>query len=153
MKIFAELSCKDAIAIMVGKDKNLKYYKSLAIELGLHSRVIFTGPRTDVDNFFNISDIFLFPTHYEPFGNVILEAMNLNNAVFTSSQCGGGELLDKEFIMENSDDFSVVGKIDALLKDKDSLKRIKENNRKKSLQFSIEKNLEYTLNVIDEVIN
>jgi len=153
LKIFAELSCKDAIAIIVGKDKNMKYFKSLAINLGIESRAIFTGPRLDVENFFNISDIFLFPTHYEPFGNVILEAMNFNNAVFTTKQCGGGELLGKEFIMQNSEDFSVVVKIDALLKDDESLKRIQEDNRIKSQRYSIDKNLELTLNVIDEVIN
>ena len=153
LKIFAELSCKNAIGIIVGKDKNMKYFKTLAINLGIDSRAIFTGPRSDVDNFFNISDIFLFPTHYEPFGNVILEAMNFKNAVFTTNQCGGGELLGKEFIMQNSEDFSVVGKIDALLKDDKSLKRIQEDNRIKSQRYSIDKNLEHTLNVIDEVIN
>ena len=153
LKIFAALSSKKTISIMVGKEKNIKYFKSLAIKLSIDSRVIFTGPRVDVEDFYNISDIFLFPTHYEPFGNVILEAMNFGNVVFTSNQCGGGELLNKEFIMENSNDFSVVGKIDALLGNPSKLKTIQENNRKKSKQFSIEKNLELTLNVIDEVIN
>ena len=55
--------------------------------------------------------------------------------------------------MQNSEDFSVVGKIDALLKDDESLKRIQEDNRIKSQRYSIDKNLELTLNVIDEVIN
>lgn len=153
LQIFAALSNKKVMSLIVGKDKDMNYYSSLASELGVESRVIFTGSRLDVDDFFTISDIFLFPTHYEPFGNVILEAMNFNNAVYTTSQCGGGELLGKEFIMQNPYDLSIVDRIDELLVDDNSLKKIKQTNRKKSQEFSIEKNLELTLNIIDEVIN
>lgn len=153
LQIIAALSNKKVISIIIGKDKNMKYFKSLAIKLGIDSRVIFTGPREDVEDFYTISDIFLFPTHYEPFGNVILEAMNFSNVVFTSNQCGGGEILNKEYIMDNPNDFSVVGKIDSLLADRIRLKKNQENNRQISKQFSIEKNLELTLKIIDEVIN
>ena len=153
LNIIASLDNSDVISFIIGKEKKINFYKNITKQLGIESRVFFVGARNDVDDFYTISDIFLFPTHYEPFGNVILEAMNFNNAVFTTNQCGGGELLSKEFIMQNSEDFSVVGKIDALLKDDKSLKRIKEDNRIKSQRYSIDKNLELTLNVIDEVIN
>ena len=119
----------------------------------IDNKVIFTGPRTDVDDFFAVSDIFLFPSHYEPFGSVILEAMNMKNAVFTTRQCGGGEALDNYFIMESPTDFSIIPKIENLLEDKDKLKQIKEKNRLKSLEFSIENNLKKTLKVINEVID
>jgi len=153
LNILAALESREVIAFVVGKEKNIEYYKSLAQELGIASRVFFTGARLDVDDFYAVSDIFLFPTHYEPFGNVILEAMNMKNVVFTTRQCGASELLSQGFIMENPTDFSLVGKINKLLGNAQDLKAIKENNRIKSKQFSIEKNLEHTLNVIDEVIN
>jgi UDP-glucose:(heptosyl)LPS alpha-1,3-glucosyltransferase len=140
-------------AFVIGKEKNINYYQNLAKELCIQNQVIFTGPREDVDDFFTISDIFLFPTHYEPFGNVVLEAMNLRNVVFTTKQCGGSELLDDEFIMQSPNDISVVQKIDNLLKNSDKLEAMQENNRIKSLQFSIEKNVTETLLIVDEVIN
>ena len=140
-------------AFVIGKEKNTSYYQNLAKELSIKKQVIFTGPREDVDDFFTISDIFLFPTHYEPFGSVVLEAMNLKNVVFTTKQCGGSELLDSEFIMQSPDDISVIQKINKLLENSDKLEMIKEKNRFKSKQFSIENNAAETLKIIDEIIN
>jgi len=140
-------------AFVIGKEKNMSYYQNLAKELSIKKQVIFTGPREDVDDFFTISDIFLFPTHYEPFGSVVLEAMNLKNVVFTTKHCGGSELLDSEFIMQSADDISVIQKINNLLENSDKLEMIKEKNRFKSKQFSIENNAAETLKIIDEIIN
>ena len=140
-------------AFVIGKEKNMSYYQNLAKELSIKKQVIFTGPREDVDDFFTISDIFLFPTHYEPFGSVVLEAMNLKNVVFTTKHCGSSELLDSEFIMQSADDISVIQKINNLLENSDKLEMIKEKNRFKSKQFSIENNAAETLKIIDEIIN
>jgi len=153
LQIISKLKTKDIKAFIVGKDKNIKYYQNLSKKLNIDSQVVFTGPRNNVNDFYTISDIFLFPTHYEPFGNVILEAMNLRNVVFTTKHCGGSELLDSEFIMQNPDDISVVQKIDNLLENSDKLEMIQEKNRFKSTQFSIEKNLSRTIKIIDENIN
>ena len=131
----------------------MSYYQNLAKELCIEKQVIFTGPREDVDDFYTISDIFLFPTHYEPFGNVVLEAMNLRNVVFTTKQCGGSELLDNEFIMQSPDDISVIQKINNLLENSDKLAMIQEKNRFKSTKFSIENNVAETLQIIDEIVN
>ena len=79
--------------------------------------------------------------------------MNLKNVVFTTKQCGGSELLDSEFIMQSPDDISVIQKINNLLENNDKLVMIQEQNRFKSIKFSIEINLFKTLQVIDENIN
>ena len=153
LQIISKLKTTDIKAFIIGKERNIKYYQNLSKKLNIDSQVVFTGPRNDVDDFYSISDIFLFPTHYEPFGNVILEAMNLSNVVFTTKHCGGGELLDSEFIMQNPDDISVIQKINNLLENSDKLAMIKERNRSKSMQFSIKINLYKTLKVINENIN
>ncbi len=153
LKIIAKLNNLDIKAFVVGKEKNLDYYLELSKELGINDQIVFTGPREDVDDFYTISDIFLFPTHYEPFSNVVLEAMSFENVVFTTKQNGASEILDDNFIMDGSGDFSVVLKIDELLKNQIKLDDVKKNNRLKSQQFSIEKNLEETLKIINEVIN
>ncbi|SVC26440.1 uncharacterized protein METZ01_LOCUS279294, partial [marine metagenome] len=153
LQIVSRLKTKDFKAFVIGKDKNIDYYQKLAKELNIEHLVIFTGAREDVKDFFTISDIFLLPTHYEPFSNVILEAMNFENAVFTTINNGAGEILDAYFIMNKPKDFSVVSKIDKLLQNKDQLSKVKIMNRAKSKEFSIEKNLSATLKVINEVIN
>jgi glycosyltransferase involved in cell wall biosynthesis len=41
----------------------------------LNKGILFLGPRTDVERFYSIADIFISPSKHEPFGQVILEAM------------------------------------------------------------------------------
>ena len=137
--------------IVVGKEKKLNKYKEYAKELNIEDKVFFTGPRQDVDKFYSMSDIFLFPTRYEPFSNVILEAMSYENVVFTTEQNGASEILDEKFCMKNSEDFLVTKIIDDILANDDYLQEIKLNNRKKVEDFSIEKNVQETLKVLKEL--
>jgi UDP-glucose:(heptosyl)LPS alpha-1,3-glucosyltransferase len=135
---------------IVGKEKNMDYYKILAKTLGVDA--IFTGPRSDVDKFYSMADIFIFPTHYEPFSNVVLEAMSYKCAVFTTAQNGASEILDEKFIMQNPKDYK-INLIQKLLDDEKYLNEIKEKNYQIAKNFSIEKNVEETLKVINETIN
>jgi UDP-glucose:(heptosyl)LPS alpha-1,3-glucosyltransferase len=151
LQIISKLKTKDIKAFIIGKEKNIKYYQNLSKELNIDSQVVFTGPRKDVDDFYTISDIFLFPTHYDPFSNVVLEAMNFENAVFTTSRNGASEILDKDFIMDNPYDTKVISYIDNLLCDKPALNKEKRENKNKSELFSIEKNLNITLEVISQI--
>lgn len=148
LEIITNLKTKNIKAFIVGKEKNIKYYKQLSKDLKIDKQVVFTGPRDDVDDFYTISDVFLFPTRYEPFSNVVLEAMSYNNAVFTTRQNGAHEILEDRYIMSNSKDFSVVDKIDALLKDKEALCAIKQANNIKANELSIELNMQKTIKTI-----
>jgi len=148
LEIIARLENKNIKAFVIGKEKNIKYYKQLSRDLKVDKKVVFTGARQDVDDFYTISDVFLFPTRYEPFSNVVLEAMSFNNAVFTTMQNGAHEVLENEFIMSDSQDFSVVKKIDRLLANTNDLNDIKNNNKSKADHFSIELNMINTMNVI-----
>ncbi len=134
---------------VVGKEKNLKWYKDYAKSLGVENKVIFTGPRIDVDKFYSMADIFLFPTKYEPFGNVILEALNFENVVFTTDMCGGGEILPKDWIIDEK----IVHKIQELLDNSEKLENLKKQAKEISKNYSIEKNVEKTLKVINETLN
>ena len=151
LQIISKLKTTNIKAFMIGKEKNIKYYQNLSKELNIDSQVEFTGPRKDVDDFYAISDIFLFPTHYDPFSNVVLEAMNFENVVFTTSNNGASEILDKDFVMDNPYDTNVISSIDYLLSNKTALDKEKRENKNKSELFSIEKNLNITLEVISQI--
>jgi len=153
LEIVSKLDSRNIKVFIIGKDNRINDFKHLSSNLGLQDKVVFTGPREDVDDFYAISDIFLFPTHYEPFSNVILEAMSFENVIYTTKQNGASEILGNEFIMNNPKDFSVVDRIDKLLKNTKKLNEIQIKNRIESKKFSVEKNLENTLRVINEVIN
>jgi UDP-glucose:(heptosyl)LPS alpha-1,3-glucosyltransferase len=78
--------------IVVGKER-LSPYQRLARNLGVDSSVTFTGPIPDVAPFYTGADLFVFPTIYEPFSNVCLEAMAAGLPVVTSRINGASEVL------------------------------------------------------------
>ncbi len=153
LRIVSKLNDKKFKAFVIGKDSNINNYKKIAKEFLIDKKVIFTGPRVDVNHFYNISDIFIFPTHYEPFGNVVLEAMSYGNAVFTTMNNGASEIIDSDFVMKTPKDDSVVNKIRVLLDNPSRLAEIKAINLELSKNFSIEKNVSEVMKVINETIN
>ena len=78
--------------IVVGKER-LSPYQRLAKKLGVDSSVTFTGPIPDVVPFYKGADVFIFPTIYEPFSNVCLEAMAAGLPVVTSRINGASEVI------------------------------------------------------------
>lgn len=143
LKEFLELLAKLDFpyqALIIGKDKREKFYKDLAEKLQVSA--LFLGENKEVAKFYKASDIFLFPSHFEPFGNTILESMNFKNVAITTAQAGSSELLSQEFIMKNPQDFSIIEKLKELNQNREKLRKIGEENRKLSLEFSSEKQAE-----------
>ncbi len=153
LEILSKLKSRNYHALIIGKEKKLNYYKQLSNSLHLHDIVSFTGARSDVNDFYTISDVFLFPTGYEPFSNVVLEAMSFHNAIFTTKQNGAHEILEDEYILQTPQDYSIVDKIDALLENPKKLEAIKEENFQIVQNFTIEKNAKETMDIINEYLN
>lgn len=66
---------------------------ALAEELGIADRVRFTGYREDVPAVMNGLDIFVLPSHDEPFGLVVLEAMAAARPIVATSAGGVPEIV------------------------------------------------------------
>lgn len=137
-------------ALIVGKEKNMKKYINLSISLGIAHSVTFTGARKDVEQFYQSSDIFLLPTRYEPFSNVVLEAMSYANAVITTAHNGASEILDMPFVMNSSTDMTILPLLERLLQEQSFLSTIQISNAQKALHFSIENNVAQTIKVLHE---
>jgi len=136
-------------AIIIGKEKHLTRYVTLAEQLGLSGKVKFTGSVKDMDRYYVDSDILLLPTHYEPFSNVVLEAMRSENAVITTHQNGAAEILDDEFVMQDSSDEKILPVLLKLLEEEEYLAAVKKQNRETVKAFSIEKNASETMALIE----
>ncbi|WP_069637666.1 glycosyltransferase family 4 protein [Campylobacter pinnipediorum] len=139
-------------AIIIGKDKKLNNYKSKSKELGLENKVFFMGARKDVDRYYKASDIFIFPTKYEPFSNVVLEALSFKNAVFTTSSNGASEILSDKFVIKNDDFIQNIKFINELLIDKDLLQKEQNSSFELAKNFSIEKNAKETILAIKSIV-
>ena len=83
----------DRYLVVVGQDKADKQYQELAQSLGCQNRVRFMGMQKNTLPFYQAADGLLLPTLYDPFPNVILEAMACGLPVITSHTCGGAEFI------------------------------------------------------------
>lgn len=89
------IAATDRYLIVVGQDKHLRHYQELAQSLGCLSRLRFTGVCKDVLLCYHAADALILPTLYDPFPNVILEAMSCGLPIITSQTCGGAEFIEQ----------------------------------------------------------
>jgi UDP-glucose:(heptosyl)LPS alpha-1,3-glucosyltransferase len=79
--------------VVVGKDRHARRYERLARRLGISARVRFAGAQEDTTPYYGAADAFVLPTLYDPFPNVVLEAMASGLPVVTSRKCGAVDLI------------------------------------------------------------
>lgn len=81
-------------------------YPQLVAHLGLSQRVHFLGHRQDLPNVMRASDFFVFPSRYEPFGMVAIEAMASGLPVIVSKVTGVAEIVSPNcgMIISGSED-------------------------------------------------
>ena len=92
--------------IVVGKDKYAARYRKLAEELGVAARIHWAGAVTDPAAWYGLGHALVLPTVYDPFPNVVPEAMASGLPVITSSSCGGAEMIKEDingFVIEHDD--------------------------------------------------
>ena len=86
---------KPAWLIVLGQDKSSDRYRAKAERLGIASRVHWAGSVSDPAAWYGLGHALVLPTLYDPFPNVILEAMASGLPVVTSTSCGGAELVQE----------------------------------------------------------
>lgn len=76
LSVFSEVHRKnpDSKLYLVGQGELEQEIRSQVSELGLVDSVVFLGSRADVGNVLTAMDAFLFPSFYEGFGTVMIEA-------------------------------------------------------------------------------
>jgi UDP-glucose:(heptosyl)LPS alpha-1,3-glucosyltransferase len=82
-----------ATLLVVGNDRSVASYKSMAARLGIAGRVIFVGPMETGAELYSAFDGLVLPSLFEPFGNVVLEAMACGLPVVCSANCGASEII------------------------------------------------------------
>jgi UDP-glucose:(heptosyl)LPS alpha-1,3-glucosyltransferase len=95
LEAFSRLADAGSRLVVTGKG-DVPSYQSLAARLGLGERVIWTGPRAEVECLYAAADAVALPALYEPFGNVHLEALASGLPVLSSARAGGSEIVRRE---------------------------------------------------------
>ena len=91
-------------------------YPQLAARLGLSARVHFLGLQRNIPELMRAVDFFVFPSRYEPFGLVVLEAMASGLPVITATTTGAAEVVTAESGVVFSDSEDVQALAQALLR-------------------------------------
>ena len=130
----------DAHLVVVGSDRAAGSFLRRAYRAGVGSRVVFAGSQPDPVEFFTAADALALPSLFEPFGNVAMEAMACGLPAIVSTQCGAAEVMPPELrgyvIQDPTDAAEIAHKLDAMLKDAQSLRAV---SRAAAAEFTWEK--------------
>jgi glycosyltransferase involved in cell wall biosynthesis len=85
-------------------------YLQLADELQLNERVHFLKPQHPISEVMRAVDLFVFPSRYEPYGLVVIEAMASGLPVITTATTGAAEIVTPEcgVVLSDSEDTNAL---------------------------------------------
>ena len=126
--------------LVVGKG-NPKPFLSLAEKLNVTENLVFAGKQAKMRDYYIASDLLLYPSHYETFGNVILEACACGIPALTTKMVGAAEL-----ITDNKNGFLVKSakKIDRITAILEAYMKLPESEHKKFSQRALNATRNYT---------
>lgn len=138
-----------------GSRKGINYYRNLASKMGVGKEVIFTGHINDLNLYYNLADIFVFPTKYEAFGIPTLEAMAAGLPVL-NSKIGAGELITDGIDgihLDNPNNIEeIANKLEMLINDEKLRKSLGKNARKTAMKYSWNETARKTMEVYQQIV-
>lgn len=141
------------LLVIGGDDKTL--YEGLAKALGIGERVIFAGKGKDMKEFYLSGDAFAYPTLYDPFANVCLEAMACGLPVITSRLNGVSDIItdsvDGLVLDDPTNEVQIAGMITSVL-DIERRKDMAEKAYVLAQKYSMDRHMEKVMALYMEVV-
>lgn len=94
IEALAKLNAPDVYYVICGRGPLIDEHRKLAESLGVGNRVIMTGYRTDVVDFYSMADVFVFPSFREGLPVALMEAMATGLICVASRNRGTDDLLE-----------------------------------------------------------
>lgn len=85
LKAFAQIDSEKIKLVIVGDGPQKNELTSLSGSLGISNKTIFTGTKNDVGNYYQIFDIFVFPSHEEGMPNSLIEALATEQTIICTN--------------------------------------------------------------------
>jgi glycosyltransferase involved in cell wall biosynthesis len=130
----------NTILLIAGNGELRPELEQLAGDEGVAERVHFLGLRKDVRNLFNRADVCVFPSRFEPLGNVVLEAWASGTPIVAATSTGPSWLIDhgqNGLLFEIDHVEQCAEEVNRVLNDPELAKRLTENgNRAFKERFS-----------------
>ncbi|MAG18209.1 MAG: hypothetical protein CL944_01910 [Candidatus Diapherotrites archaeon] len=118
-----------AVLVVVGDDNRVPYEDQVK-RLGIENRVFFVGRKENLQDYYFLSDVFVFPSFYESFGIAALEVMASKIPVLISDNCGVTEFISGDSFLSIDEPWNVkeiARKTDLLLSNSKDVKKMVEN--------------------------
>ncbi len=97
--------------LLIAGNGDYKHFKRIIKKYGLDDNVRCLGVVKDIEDIYYASDFLVYPSLFDTFGLVVLEAMACGTPVFCSAYAGASEILkDKDFIIENPQSVQEIAK-------------------------------------------
>lgn len=152
LDICSSITYPDFKIIIAGEQKQISALQfQLPKYQNLQDKIILLENYSNIDDLFLASDIFLLPTYNKSFSSNVIKAMFCKCVVFLSIENDAKEVVDVFASMDSPTDPSIAFKIDAVLLDKNELKKIKKENKKLALEFDLKENLKKINYILENV--
>ncbi|MDF3821022.1 glycosyltransferase [Leptospira sp. 96542] len=148
LRAIAEMKTSaDFKVLIVGEGKLEKKLKTLSTNLGINSKVIFTGYRTDVPALLSLFDIFTLTSKEEGLGTSVLDAMASSLPIVATRGGGIAEMLTEgtgSYVHNVGDFTSIAASFDNLVENEAERIRMGNLNKGAVKRFSVTKTVEKT---------
>lgn len=123
--------------VVVGGGPLLQELKGMAEYEGLKS-ILFTGPRSDIEQLIPDADVMVLPSVSESFGIALLEGMASGKPVVATNIGGIPELVNEDvgILVEPKDPVALAEALDKLLKDPQMREKMGEMAQKRAMEFA-----------------
>jgi Glycosyltransferase len=131
-------SYPNTFLVIVGDGQEREGLESFASEMGLSSRIIFTGFKEDIHNYLKIIDVFLLTSFSEGTAMTLLEAMASSLPCIATDVGGNPEIVkdgETGFVVPNDDEKILAEKICGLLRDRDLIANMGKAGRRRFKEY------------------
>lgn len=120
----------ERVKLVVVGSSDLTTFEAMASRLGVRERIHFAGWRKDIERFYRLSNVFVYPSRYETFAIVCVEALASGLPVLVGPFDAAHEWLEEGvngFTVANVD--AVVARLTQFVEDPDLLGQMSSNAR------------------------
>ncbi|QJR21543.1 hypothetical protein BREVNS_0793 [Brevinematales bacterium NS] len=156
LEVLSQLS-DDYKLLIVGNPSHREeaFYRKRVLSLELQSRLVFGGLCHTMQEAYAAADVMIFPSTFDAFALVVLEAMSSGLPVITVPTVGASELIrhgGNGFVVKEWNDIrGIKGILELLFSDENFYEKICYEARSTALEWDWKKVVEETENILEEI--